>query len=205
MSKNATPNQPATKTVMVRLAALTMVEYEELITVPADFSEVQLQELAENRWNAVDGGEFYQGDNHTWQKHLCQAVEVGGEALPEEPPSLVAYMRGDNLVIEREEPAVAPPQHLPQLESSPVLSPVVDLATRAALAEQFYLELSDQHETFAGIGEDHGVATLANLFHIHWAILSNGFVQVFENAEVIGILKSLPSNERWLKYVYVEG
>lgn len=80
-----------------------------------------------------------------------------------------------------------------------------DPAERLALAELFYSELSDQVETFTSLGETHGPATLANLFHIHAAITTNGFVELLEESAVLDVLADLPSKDRWLQYVRTGG
>lgn len=55
------------KLVRVTLAALTRVEYSEVIEVPADMTEAELEALVNQRYDEVDGGE-YTSDDHFWEK-----------------------------------------------------------------------------------------------------------------------------------------
>lgn len=82
MCSETTPNgqakpcskSTATKLVEINLAALTRVEYCEVIEVPADMTEGELDDLVEQRYRDVDGGDFWddpdfweQGDSCRWE------------------------------------------------------------------------------------------------------------------------------------------
>lgn len=63
-----------TKKVRIVLGALTRVEYMEVLEVPADMTDDELDELVQKRYDDVDGGEYYddpdfweQGDSCTHQ------------------------------------------------------------------------------------------------------------------------------------------
>lgn len=60
-------NAPETKLVRIKLSALTRVEYSEVIEVPIDMSDDELQDLADRRYDEVDGGDFY-SDPDYWEK-----------------------------------------------------------------------------------------------------------------------------------------
>lgn len=61
-----------TKTVEVRLAALTRVEYTERVEVPADITAGELEQLVQERYDTVDGG-LYTDDPHYWEQGNCYA------------------------------------------------------------------------------------------------------------------------------------
>jgi len=71
----------ATKCVRVRLAALTRVEYTEVIEVPADVTQDQLEQLVNKRYSDVDGGDYVE-DDHYWEPGHCftEAADEGEEA-----------------------------------------------------------------------------------------------------------------------------
>lgn len=56
-----------TKLVRVTLAAMTRVEYSEVIEVPAEITEAQLDALVDQRYDAVDGG-LYVSDPEYWER-----------------------------------------------------------------------------------------------------------------------------------------
>jgi len=78
-----------------------------------------------------------------------------------------------------------------------------DSQTRLALAEQFYDELSDSVEVFSDIVDQHGARTLADLFHLHASIMTNGFIDAWPDSAVLEVVAGLPSAERWLQYASV--
>lgn len=49
--------KPATRLVEIRLSALTRVEYTEVMEVPANISDDELNDLVNCRYRDVDGGE----------------------------------------------------------------------------------------------------------------------------------------------------
>jgi hypothetical protein len=61
------PEAPATKLVRVTLSAFTRLEYSEVIEVPADFSDDDMQVLATRRYDEIDGGDF-RPDPDYWEK-----------------------------------------------------------------------------------------------------------------------------------------
>ena len=72
-------------------------------------------------------------------------------------------------------------------------------------AELFMQELLDSVETLAGIAEQHGARTLADLMYLHSAILSNGFVDHYpDESKALDIARNLPSGEQWVKFIKVE-
>jgi len=56
-----------TKKIRINLAALTRVQYTEVIEVPSNTTEKEIQILVDQRYDAVDGGD-YTGDTEFWEK-----------------------------------------------------------------------------------------------------------------------------------------
>lgn len=88
--------KPATKLVEVRLSALTRVEYMEVVEVPADISDDELNDLVNTRYSNVDGGEF-QPDPEYWERGSCYAVDSD---MPGATPTLMAFRTEHGLHIE---------------------------------------------------------------------------------------------------------
>lgn len=63
-----------TKKVRITLAALTRVEYTEVLEVPADMSQEELDALVSQRYDEVDGG-LYVDDPHYWEPGNCTHEE----------------------------------------------------------------------------------------------------------------------------------
>lgn len=71
-------------------------------------------------------------------------------------------------------------------------------------ARIFFKELSDSVETLSGIGTQYGVQVLADLMWLHHVIMTDGFVQVFEDensSKIAEVVKSLPSAAHWMQFV----
>jgi|GEM_PF-3557166 len=64
-----------TKSVEIRLAAMTRVEYIEVLLVPADMSEAELSELVQQRYKEIDGG-LYTNDPDYWEQGACYACKA---------------------------------------------------------------------------------------------------------------------------------
>lgn len=101
---------PGTKLVEVRLAALTRVEYMEVVEVPADITPAELDQLVNDRYRLVDGG-AYHGDPEYWARATCEAVDT---AMPNAVPSVMAFRTAHGLQIER---ADAESQEYPRARS----------------------------------------------------------------------------------------
>jgi hypothetical protein len=78
-------NKPATKLVEVYLSGLTRVQYSEVVEVPADITDDELNRLVDMRYQAVDGGEFV-SDARYWERGECFAVNA-------DRPNAVASVR----------------------------------------------------------------------------------------------------------------
>lgn len=97
-----TSNTQETKLVRIKMSVLTRMEYTEVIAVPADMSDWDLQELADQRYEDVDGG-YYVDDGVTWDKGTveCVVAEEGAVATLQlvdgELESLDADMDRDDL------------------------------------------------------------------------------------------------------------
>ena len=96
---------PATKLVEVRLSALTRVEYMEVVEVPADIAQEELDDLVNARYRQVDGGEFT-SDPEYWERGTCEAVDSD---MPDATPTMMAFRTEHGLHIERADAAA---QHI---------------------------------------------------------------------------------------------
>jgi len=56
-----------TKKIHIVLSALTRVEYSEVLEVPANMTAEELDELVDQRYDDVDGGEYYD-DPDFWER-----------------------------------------------------------------------------------------------------------------------------------------
>lgn len=93
---------PETKKVTIRLAALTRVEYTEVLEVPADMTDDELDELLDQRYDEVDGGK-YQDAPHFWERgESCEwtpadaGAAVTGTVSREEDGSLQVEETSEN-------------------------------------------------------------------------------------------------------------
>lgn len=64
-----------TKLVRINLAAMTRVEYSEVIEVPADMTADELEALVDQRFEDVDGGD-YREDPHYWERGESSGFQV---------------------------------------------------------------------------------------------------------------------------------
>lgn len=87
----------STKLVEVRLAALTRVEYMEVVEVPVNITQAELDELVNARYSQVDGGEFT-NDPDYWQRATCEAVDSD---MPDASPTMMVLRTEHGLQIER--------------------------------------------------------------------------------------------------------
>lgn len=92
---------PATKLVEVRLSALTRVEYMEVVEVPANITQAELDDLVNARYRQVDGGEFTI-DPEYWERGTCEAVDSD---MPDATPTMMAFRTDHGLQIERADAA----------------------------------------------------------------------------------------------------
>lgn len=71
-------------------------------------------------------------------------------------------------------------------------------------ATLFMEELLDSVETLTGIAEQYGARTLADLMYLHSAILSGNFINHIPlESSVLEFASSLPSGERWVKFICI--
>ncbi|MYM92459.1 hypothetical protein [Duganella vulcania] len=86
-----------TKAVRITLAALTRVEYTELLQVPASMTSDQLDDLVRQRYQDVDGGLYYD-DPHYWERSpSCQWADASAE--DQTPSGAVTVSEHGALVI----------------------------------------------------------------------------------------------------------
>jgi hypothetical protein len=101
VSKSIEKAPPATKLVEVRLSALTRVEYMEVVEVPANITQAELDDLVSARYRQVDGGEFT-SDPEYWERGTCEAVDSD---MPDATPTMMAFRTEHGLHIERADAA----------------------------------------------------------------------------------------------------
>lgn len=89
--------KPGTKLVEVRLSALTRTEYTEVVEVPANITQDELNELVNERYRQVDGGDFAT-DPEFWERGTCYAVDSD---MPGATPSMMAFRTEHGLHVER--------------------------------------------------------------------------------------------------------
>lgn len=70
-----------TKNVTITLSALTRVEYTEVIAVPAEMTDDELDDLVRQRWDDVDGG-LFMDDPDYWEKGSCDFEVSAQDAVP---------------------------------------------------------------------------------------------------------------------------
>jgi len=81
---------------------------------------------------------------------------------------------------------------------------VAGAAQRQARSTQFMTELLDGHETLTGLGEHHGMHTLADCMYLLSAIQKGTSISVEypSESQVADIVKALPSGALWMTYVH---
>ncbi len=69
----------------------------------------------------------------------------------------------------------------------------------------FMKELLDSVETLTDIAESHGARTLSDLIYLQAAILTGEFIDHYpDESAVLEIVRSLPSGEKWAKFIRTE-
>ena len=95
------PQAAATKLVEVRLSALTQVEYMEVVEVPANITQAEIDDLVNTRYRQVDGGD-YTSDPEYWVRGACEVVD---SEMPDATPTMMAFRTADGLHVERADSA----------------------------------------------------------------------------------------------------
>lgn len=68
-----------TKKVRINLSALTRVEYTEVLEVPADMSPSELEQLLDQRYDDVDGGEYFDDPDYWDRGDSCEVTVATGD------------------------------------------------------------------------------------------------------------------------------
>lgn len=91
-----------TKKVLITLAALTRVEYTEVLEVPADMDDDDLDRLVDQRYDDVDGGLYAddpdyweRGDSCGWQHEALDAAPNGKVTRDADGESFIVDAIGD--------------------------------------------------------------------------------------------------------------
>ena len=75
-------------------------------------------------------------------------------------------------------------------------------ASGKRIAAMFFQELLGSVETLAGIVDEHGSRTLADLMYLQNAILEGGFIDNYPGeSKVLEIASALPSGDLWSKFI----
>lgn len=98
-TKVAQPTKTGTKLVEVRLSALTRQEHMEVIEVPVDITRQELNDLVNQRYMTVDGGQF-SSDPDYWERSSCYAFD---SEQTDAKASLSAFRTAEGLLVERAE------------------------------------------------------------------------------------------------------
>jgi len=99
--------QAGTKLVEIRLAALLRVEHTEVIEVPADITEGELQQLVNDRYDKVDGGEYVDDPDYR-ERGDCYSTDAQCSDIP----TLVAFRVEGGMHLERAEAREMPVEGL---------------------------------------------------------------------------------------------
>lgn len=71
-----------TKLVRINLAVLTRVEYSEVVEVPSDMTEEELEALVDQRYREVDGGEYWD-DSEYWERSTSCGFAIENDSQAE--------------------------------------------------------------------------------------------------------------------------
>lgn len=146
-------NPGGTKLLEIRLAAMTRVEYMEIVEVPENLTEAQQTELVDARYQSVDGGE-YVADPEYWQRANCYATKSDIPGTP----TMMAFMTETGLHVERADADHALPHLLPSavnVDAASQSKPPEPIAVPLALLD--INQISKAMMAFATIrnGSDH--------------------------------------------------
>lgn len=85
--------------------------------------------------------------------------------------------------------------------SNEEMTQIVDTMNGKDAANRFVFELLSSVETLTSIADEHGGRTLADILYLQNAILNNTSIPAYPDSNVVEIVKSMPSAERWLTFV----
>ena len=76
----------------------------------------------------------------------------------------------------------------------------------AGAAQLFFNELLEHNETLAGIADQHGVRTLADVIYLQNAILDGSFIELFpDESAILTVVEALPSAAIWRGFIKLDG
>ncbi|CAN7583263.1 hypothetical protein [Acidovorax delafieldii] len=73
----------------------------EVVEVPANITQAELDDLVNTRYRQVDGGEFT-SDPEYWERGTCEAVVTD---MPKATPTMMAFRTEHGLHVERSDAA----------------------------------------------------------------------------------------------------
>lgn len=88
-----------TKIVRITLAALTRVEYSEIVEVPVNMTDEELDALVDMRYDQVDGGE-YTDDSEYWERSDSCGFEQEDACEDSQPSKRVQRLKGKFVVTD---------------------------------------------------------------------------------------------------------
>lgn len=144
----------------------------------------------------------YSGERHVivddkWADGLTKDEALGVVAS--------ALFSGNPLYVLTNEQYAAKAERFPRYRPVALLPAPAIKEDALIMGLRFMQELLDSVETLAGIAEAYGARTLADLMYLQQAILSGGFIDHYpEESKVLDIVQSLPSGEKWAKFIKVE-
>lgn len=83
------------------------------------------------------------------------------------------------------------------------MQPYASLYTRAALAARFFSEIDQLVASFTALAEEHGARTLSDLFYLHAALLSGGFIDAYPGSKILQVVDVLPSSSTWREFISI--
>lgn len=147
------PQEASTMLVAIHLAALTRVEYHEILEVPRNLSLRDLDALLEQRYRDVDGGEFHDDPEYWGRSDSCRWEKITPEtAFGAATGRVILGKNGRFKVEEIAPPAAASDAVAPAPEQAAISSQEVqdlrqqrDMLLRVYRSLQSRLKSIDRH------------------------------------------------------------
>ena len=91
----------------------------------------------------------------------------------------------------------------PESQSDAATAALTNIFNGKAKSASFMQELLDAHETLTGIGEEHGVRTLADCMYVLSALQKGTYIEVHHPSEskILDVIQGMPSAAVWMIHV----
>ncbi|SIR90908.1 hypothetical protein SAMN05880566_14114 [Janthinobacterium sp. TND4EL3] len=91
----------------------------------------------------------------------------------------------------------------PESQSDAATAALTNIFNGKAKSASFMQELLDAHETLTGIGEEHGVRTLADCMYMLSALQKGTYIEVHHPSEskILDVIQGMPSAAVWMIHV----